>query len=296
MNRQKNHIDLLRLLALFILVLGIIYFNFNLFFPTHIPFIFKFGIIERPINVLILGTDITFDVDHGKKDVEKGRSDTIMLLHFDPLKNRINLVSIPRDSYVNIPGYGFNKINAAYVLGGIDLTEKTIESVLGVNIDYYVVINTKGIIKLVDLLGGVTVNIDKDMYYVDKAQDLYINLKQGRQKLSGKDAEGFIRFRHDALGDLGRISRQQQFLSALSARIANPASFLKAPFIIGIIRDNIRTNISIKKFIMLANNGRMMPKTHIRTSTIPGESGNNEAGSVIFINAAEAKKVIEENF
>ncbi len=296
MNPIKKHIDLLRLIALIILLLGILYFFLNLFLPTKIPFFFKFGVIERPVNVLILGTDVTFDTEHGKKDVEKGRSDTMILLHFDPLKNRINMVSIPRDSYVNIPGYTFMKINAAYVLGGMDLTKKTIESILDVHIDYYVVLNTKGIVKLVDLMGGVDVDVDKDMFYTDKAQDLYINLKQGKQKLDGKQAEGFVRFRHDGLGDLGRIQRQQKFLNALSSRLANPSSLIKSPFILGLIRDNVRSNLSIKKFIMLANTARMMPKTQIRMLTLPGEPANNEAGSVILLNAAEVQEMVKENF
>ena len=296
MTPRKTRIDLLRLIAVIIVIMGIAYFYINLFFPVHMPFIIKLGIIERPLNILVMGTDVTINADTREKNVEKGRSDTLMLMHFDPLKNRINLVSIPRDSYVEIPGYGYNKINAAYVLGGVELAEKTIEKLLGVQIDNYVVINTNGIVKLVNLLGGITVDIEKDLYYVDRAQGLYINLKQGNRKLSGKEAEGFIRFRHDAMGDLGRIQRQQQFFSVLSARIANPSSFIKSPFIIGLIRDHVNSNLSLKKFIMLANNARMMPKNNIRSMTLPGEPGNNAAGSVILINMPEAMKMIEENF
>lgn len=275
---------------------GIAYFYFNLFLPTHVPFIFKFGIVERPLNILVMGTDVTINADTKEKNVEKGRSDTIMLIHFDPLKNKINIVSVPRDSYVEIPGYGFNKINAAYVLGSEELTEKTLENLLGIKIDYFLIINTKGIVSLVDLVGGVTVDIDKDLYYVDRAQGLYINLKQGRKRLSGKEAEGFIRFRHDALGDFGRIQRQQQFFAALSSRIANPGSFIKAPFIIGLIHDHVHSNLSLKRFIMLANNARMMPKNNIKSFTLPGNSGDNIAGSVIFLDMPEVKKIIKENF
>lgn len=296
MSPRKKRVDRLRITGIIILFLGIIYFYFNLFFPTHIPFVLKFGIVERPINILVLGTDVTINADTKAKNVEKGRSDSIMLMHFDPLKNKINLVSIPRDAYVNIPGYGYMKINAAFVLGGEELTEKTIEQLFGINIDYYIAINTKGIVKLVDLVGGITVDIDKDLYYVDKAQGLFINLKQGRRTLSGKQAEGFVRFRHDSLGDFGRIQRQQQFFNALASRIANPASFIKAPFIMGLIHDHVQSNLSLKRFIMLANNARMMPKNHIKSATLPGTTEDNQAGSVVIINMPEAKKIIQENF
>jgi LCP family protein required for cell wall assembly len=293
---MKNKLDYLRIIAIFIVLLAIIYFNLNVLFPRVIPNFLKLAIIERPINILILGTDITFDIETGRSTYEVGRTDTIMLLHYDPLMGEINVLSIPRDSYVEIPGYYNTKINAAYVLGKIDLTIKTVEKLTGVRIDKYVIINTKGLIKLVDLLGGIYIDVEKDMYYVDKAQNLYINLKKGPQKLSGKEAEGYIRFRHDAFGDIGRIERQQKFLKALTRSLSSPNALLKSPFIVGLIRKNIKSSLSLKEFILLANTFRQINLKEVQTQSVPGEPANNEAGSVWLINSLELGKIISQYF
>src|SRR3989339_482617 len=289
MKDKKQKIDRLRLLAIFILMLGIVYFYINLFFPFAIPFFIKTGTFDRPLNMLIVGTDVTFIAETKKVDLRvNGRSDSIMLLHFDPIKNRINAISIPRDSFVQIPGYGYNKINASFALGGIDLTKQTIEK--------HILINTKGIEKLVDLLGGVWVDVEKDLYYVDHAQDLNINLKKGYQKLSGKQANGYTRFRHDAMGDIGRMLRQQQFTKALIKNLVNPVSIIKAPFIIDVIVNNIKSDLSLKEFILLANSIRAMPSENIRTQTIPADPASNWAGSVLILKQGEMNKLIKENF
>jgi len=296
MKRQGKHVDSLRIAALFILMGGIIYFYLNLLFPYAIPFVLKLGVIDRPLNILVIGTDITFNVETKQANMEKGRSDAMMLVRFDALKDRINIVSIPRDAYVEIPGYGFQKINAAYVLGDIELTQRTVEKLTGIKVDRYVIVNTKGIVKLVDLLGGVRVDVEKDLYYVDRAQGLFIDLKQGKQKLSGRQAEGYIRFRHDAVGDTGRIRRQQDFFRALAGKLAAPTSIIKAPFIAEIIRNNIKSNFSLKEFIMAANSVRMMPARHIKSETLSGSDANNEAGSVIILDRAGLERAIKQNF
>ncbi|MFA4967138.1 MAG: LCP family protein [Candidatus Margulisiibacteriota bacterium] len=293
---MNKKIDYLRIIALFVVLLGIFYFYFNLLIPRKLPNFMKAAVVDRPINILVLGTDLMFDDITGRATYDIGRTDTIMLMHYNPLREKINVLSIPRDSYVEIPGYYYTKINAAFVYGGIDLTSKTVEKMTGVKVDKYILMNTKGLAKFVDLLGGINIDIEKDMYYVDKAQGLYINLKKGPHKLSGKEAEGYIRFRHDALGDIGRISRQQNFLKALVKAAASPNALVKSPFIVGIIRKNIRSNLSLKEFILLGNTFRQLDLKEINTSSIPGEPANNEAGSVWMINYPELKKIIAQYF
>jgi len=293
---MKKKIDYLRIIALLILILGISYFYLNLLIPRKLPNFLKIAVIERPINILVLGTDLMFDDITGRATYDIGRTDTIMLMHYDPLREQINVLSIPRDCYVAIPGYYSTKINAAFVFGGIDLTVKTVENMTGLKVDKYLIMNTKGLIKLVDLIGGVKIDIEKDMYYVDKAQGLYINLKKGPHKLSGKEAEGYIRFRHDALGDIGRIDRQQNFLKSLVKSAAAPNALVKSPFIVGIIRKNIRSNLSLKEFIMLGNTFRQLDLKEINTASVPGEPANNEAGSVWLVNYQELKKITDRFF
>ena len=293
---KKKKPDLLRIIALLIIILGIIYFYLNLFAPNVIAPLFRTAVIDKPINILILGTDLNFDIKTNRKITEVSRTDTIMLLHFDPLKQRVNLLSIPRDSYVNIPGYGYTKINAAYVYGGIDLVKETLKDLTGIEVENYLLINTSATVKLIDLLGGINIEVEKNLYYNDNAQNLHINLKAGKQNLSGKQAEGYIRFRHDALGDIGRIERQQKFLKAITSKLATPSALLKAPFILGLIRKNIKTDLSLKKSIIIGNTFRMMKITAINTITVPGEPTNNQAGSVWMINKPELKEILRQSF
>lgn len=294
MPRKKP--DFLRLLGLLVLILGIAYFHLNIFFPKYIPHWLKLAIVERPINILVLGTDLTHDLITHRATSEVGRADTIVLIHYDPLSSKVSLLSIPRDSYVEIPGYHPQKINAAYVFGRIELTKRVVENLTGIRIDKYIIINTPGIVKLVDLLGGIPVEVEKDMRYTDRAGKLYINLKAGKYRLSGKQAEGYLRFRSDALADIGRISRQQKFLKALAESLASPRAFLKAPFIIEVVLNNMKTDLSLREFILLGNTARMLELKEIVNQTVPGEVGDNEAGSVWLIDQVQLRKIIARDF
>ena len=145
----------------------------------------------------------------------------------------IRAISIPRDTRVEIPGHGTHKINAANAIGGPKLAEQVVQDLLGVPIDYYVDMTCSGLRGIVDLVGGVYIVVDENMHYTDRHQNLYINLKAGPQKqlLSGVQAEGYVRFRHDRIGDsgftmlhgkkvpAGRTIRQQYFMRSLVNRI-----------------------------------------------------------------------------
>ena len=174
---------------------------------------FGLPILQQKQNILIVG------VDSNGENTDKfagTRSDTIILVNIDPSKHSINAISIPRDSKVYLANnHGVQKINAAHALGGIDLTIKTVENTLGIKVDKYVLINNDAIKKLVDALGGVPVYIEKDMFYNDYAGKLHINLTKGLHVLNGEQVEGYLRFRKDGLGDIGRTSRQQWFVKAV---------------------------------------------------------------------------------
>lgn len=291
-------IDRLRILALFMVFLGILYFYGNILAPRLIPRTFRIGITRKPITVLVLGTDLTFDAKTGAPIAgSDGRTDSILLLHVDPARYKINLLSIPRDSFVPIPEHGSNKINAANVFGGTELIRSTVENLTGKKIDYYVKIDPFAITKIVDLLGGVKLYVEKDMYYVDRAQDLNINLKQGWQKLSGKEAQDYMRFRHDTWGDIGRIERQQKLLQAIFFSFAHPANLLKAPVVIEIVTKHIQTDLPLSKMIRLANFARMLSPRDIRTFTASGESGTSDyAGSIWLINRGEMEHILNNYF
>ena len=157
------------------------------------------------------------------KDAEGKRTDSIILVHVPSGDGKAALISLPRDSYVPIPGHGRNKINAAYSLGGPKLLVQTIEQVTDVRIDGYVEIGFGGFASVVDSLDGVDICVKRAM----KDPKAGINLKPGCQTLNGPKALGYVRARYsDPLGDIGRVERQRQFLGAIMHKAASPSTAL----------------------------------------------------------------------
>lgn len=201
------------------------------------------------VNILVLGVDVSFD------DSGTARTDTIKLVSLDLDKSRVAILSIPRDTWVSIPGHGHSRINAAFQLGGKEDAERiafartTVAEYLSelygapVPIDHYVRIQTGGFIKIVDAIGGVTVDVEKRMDYTDASQELYIDLQPGLQRLNGEQAMGYVRFRMDAEGDYGRIRRQDQFIRALAQEVQREDSRLQLAQAVGPIMTMLKTDI-----------------------------------------------------
>lgn len=189
---------------------------------------------ERPsdtagYNYLLVGSDSRDGLTKAQKkklatgSVEGKRTDTIMLVHVSESGGKPVMVSLPRDSYVPIPGHKPNKINAAYAFGGARLLTATVENVTGIHVDGYVEIGLGGFASVVDSVGGVRLCVPRDM----KDKKAGINLKKGCQTLGGPDALGYVRSRYeDPLGDIGRAARQRQFLGALMKQAATPSTVL----------------------------------------------------------------------
>ncbi|MFD2082088.1 cell envelope-related function transcriptional attenuator common domain-containing protein [Actinopolymorpha cephalotaxi] len=151
------------------------------------------------------------------------RTDTIMILHVPSLAGSPTLVSLPRDSYVPVPGHGRNKINAAFSIGGPKLLTETVESATGLKMDSYVEIGFGGFVGVVEGLGGVTMCLPKSI----KDEKAHIDLPSGCQNLNGPNALGYVRARYfDPKGDLGRVERQRQFLSAVVKKTASPGTLV----------------------------------------------------------------------
>ena len=156
------------------------------------------------------------DGDSEAAESEPKRTDAMMLASFDPEGNEVALVSMPRDTMVQIPGHkGYDKINAAYAYGGVMLAKQTVANLLRVPIHYYVLVDWRAFKESIDLIGGVDLYVDKDMYYEDPYADLVIDIKHGYQHLNGELAGQYVRFRKDELGDIGRVQRQQKFMLSL---------------------------------------------------------------------------------
>jgi LCP family protein required for cell wall assembly len=231
--------------------------------------------VARPVNILVMGIDNTghphSDPSVTSAQALSGNSDTMLLLRVDPSDDSVNLLSIPRDTQVDIPGIGITKINDANVQGGATLAARTVSSTLnGAPVDRYVRVSTESFRDLVDLLGGVEVYVPAPMSYVDKTQKLKINLAAGLQTLNGSQAEQFVRFRHDALGDIGRVQRQQTLLKALLKRATNPAVIPRLPGLVAAMQKYIDTNMSLEEMLSLVSAGRKLSQGKFKMVMLPG--------------------------
>lgn len=227
--------------------------------------------VTRPVNILVMGIDRVPDVDADSSEVFSGRSDTMLLVRVDPEANSISVLSIPRDTQVEIPGVGLTKINHANMLGGDSLAARVVSRNLnGVEIDRYVRVSTEAFRELVDMLGGVEVFVPDRMVYTDETQGLYIDLEQGWQTLNGDQAEQFARFRADGNGDIGRVQRQQQLIRALRDRISSPAVITQLPQAIQLIQTYVDTNLSLEEMLALANFGLNLEQDSFRMVMLPG--------------------------
>lgn len=213
------------------------------------------------VNILVLG------VDERSDDV--GRSDTMFLLTINPKTQDVAMLSIPRDTRVNIPGHGYDKINHAYGEGKYKLSLQTAEKLLGVNINYWVTVDFNGFKRIIDALGGVTIDVDKRMYYEDPWDNLVIDLQPGVQKLRGADAIGYVRYR-DEEGDIGRIERQQKFIKAVMQQVTQPSTIANLPTLIKELYGAIHTNMSVSDMISYAKIFNDARAKGLRSYMVPG--------------------------
>ncbi|MBD2676152.1 MULTISPECIES: LCP family protein [Nostoc] len=252
--------------------------------------VLRFSELTRPVNLLVMGMSVLppdiQNPPHETKNLKylpqvnsfDGLSDVMLLVKFDPETKKIVMLSIPRDTRTEIEGYGVKKINAANVDGGPALTAKTVSNLLGgVGIDRYVRINVLGVGKLIDALGGVTVYVPKDMKYQDDSQHLYINLKAGKQHLNGDQVLQLLRFRHDELGDIGRIQRQQMVMRALMDQTLNPATVAQLPKVLDVVKEHIDTNLTVEELVALLGFGVRTNRSNMQMLMLPGRfSEKNE--------------------
>ncbi|AKL95113.1 transcriptional attenuator, LytR family [Clostridium aceticum] len=223
------------------------------------------------INILVLGVDAL-----NLQKSQATRADTIMLLSTEGDGSNPVLISIPRDTRVNIPGRRSpEKINHAHAYGGVELLTNTVEGFLDIPIHYYVRVNYKAVEELVEALGGVTVDVPIDMKYSDPYDDppLHIDIKKGQQVLGGKDALHFLRFRSGyANQDLGRIQAQQKFVHALMDKMMSPMTIFKVPTLTKTFYNNVDTNIPKNKMLSLGIKGLRAKFQEITKLTLPGST------------------------
>ena len=240
---------------------------------------------QRQVNILILGTDVDFGCS---------RTDTIKFVHLDLDAQRISVLSIPRDTWAQLPNGKFNRINEAYALGMADrdkslISAKTaIEALLTdtygqpVHADYYMRMQVDQFQQVVEALGGVDLNVEKQMDYEDPSQDLLIHLKPGFQHLDSYNTMCYIRFRHDNEGDYGRIRRQSQFLRALATKVHNSSNWDKMSSIPPILKMTY-TNLEANDILGIKQVADAVGMDGMQMLTLPTTPTFKGAASVVEI-------------
>jgi len=255
-------------------------------------FHFESGIsFDQPVNLLVLGLD-----------EEELRTDVILLFNYNPGLSRLNILSITRDTRVYARGK-YSKINALYSAGKEQLVADEIRQITGLPVKYYLTMNFKGFRKIIDALGGVEFNVPFNMDYDDPGQNLHIHLDKGEQLLDGDAAEQLVRYRKGNRsgqgyfdGDIGRISMQQEFATALIRQKMSVRNLSKVNDIFDIMKEYIRTNIGITDIAQYLSSLKDIKKESIKTFTLPGESAvKNDVWYYIY-NKELTGKIINEDF
>jgi LCP family protein required for cell wall assembly len=219
--------------------------------------------LDQPVNVLVVGVDR--DVKSGDPQRRSAmNTDVLIFAHLDPVKKKAFLLSIPRDTRVQLPT-GPEKINAAYAIGGMDRLKKTVMELTGMTVDRYLMIDFPAFVQMIDALGGVEFNVDKPLFNPEGT----VSLKPGKQRLTGEQALTVVRFRHEELGDIARVQRQQQFLAAVGAKLreSDVLDWVKG---LRAMSDSLRTDMTIGEMgaLLTAMQGQ---EAEWVTHTLPGE-------------------------
>ncbi len=205
------------------------------------------------------------------------------LMGVDVKNGAINVVSVPRDTLVDV-SWNTKKINSTYNNGGIDKLESELEETLGIPVDYYVKVDLKGFVKLVDKIGGVYFDVPINMDYDDPTQDLHIHVNKGYQKLDGDTAIGVVRFRHNNDGtgygteDVGRIETQHAFMAAVAEQTLKVGNLSKIGSFAQIFSDYVDSDLSVGNMIWFGKQAVNMGSDNIHFSTLPGDPNGKYMG------------------
>jgi LCP family protein required for cell wall assembly len=235
---------------------------------------------KRPLFILVLGSDA-----RAGQNVERSRADSIHIIGIDVRRKRASILGFPRDSWVSIPGYGTAKINTAMYVGGPELMVRTIESLTGIRIDFYVLTSFRGLMSLVDGIGGLEVDVPYAMHDGHSGS----NFSPGKQRLNGKEALAFSRDRHSVPGgDVGRSKNQGRLLLAALKKLRS--GFEKDPGLlftwIGIGWRHVRTDLSFQTLLDLGLTATQVSSGNVDNQVVPSTVGTVGQQSVVFITSS----------
>lgn len=231
----------------------------------------------KPLSYYFQGARDTYLLLVGLDQDPPHRSDTVMVIHLDLEELRARVLSVPRDLRLWQPSGHQDKLAHAYVYGqereknGAGWVRESVERLLGIDIPYYVVIKFDEFVRAVDELGGVELTVEKPLKYHDRAQNLHIDIAAGRQRMDGETLLKYVRFRHDALGDIGRMVRQQKAVAAILRTVKEHGSWRRAPALVSQFYDATSTNLSLDQLVALARKLPRMGEDSIRGQCLPSE-------------------------
>ncbi|MFA5383532.1 MAG: LCP family protein [Eubacteriales bacterium] len=245
----------------------------------------------KSMTVLLLGAD-------SRPGEITGRTDSIVVAHVDTIQKRLSLLSVPRDTKVEIPRHGTDKINCANVYGGPALTASVVSDLIGMPVQYYTLVNWDGFKDIVDILGGISIDVEKRMYYNDNSDgpEYAIDLWPGVQRLDGRKALQYVRYRNDALGDISRTQRQLNFLTALAHEIIKPETIIKLPRLIPKVNECMKTNLSTGQLIELVSMAKKLDQLATAAQTLPGSFSNQNGVSYWAVDYDQARQVAKALF
>jgi LCP family protein required for cell wall assembly len=246
--------------------------------------------LKNRVSVLLIGAD-------QRPDEIKFNTDSLILASIDPKTKQTCLLSIPRDTRVALTGHGYVRINQIAALTDLPTLQKNVEKLTGVKLAGYVQTNFAGFKKIIDTLGGITVDVEKDMYYeTGDIEDGYINLKKGVQRLNGSQALQYARFRHDALADISRTARQQVVLKAVANEMFKLSTLPKLPFLVPQLMEAVNTNLAAKDIFTIATAAVRLDSANVISQTLPGTFLDVNGVSYWKVDPAEAKEVVKNLF
>ncbi len=234
------------------------------------------------LNILFMGID-------ARSNEENSRSDTIILASIDKKTKQAAMVWIPRDTRVEVSPGHYDKINSVNYIQGPETACQVVGKLLNVKVKYYVVSNFDGFAEMVDILGGVHIDVEGNMNHPDPDPRLRINLSKGPQLLNGEDALRYVRYRGGPTADIGRTQRQAKFVKALANEMIQTSTIVKLPELLPKLRENVHTNLPVKEMGTLANIARHFGTDSIITQTLPGYSYTDPNNGASYWKADEEK-------
>ncbi|MDB5083356.1 MAG: hypothetical protein JWN30_242 [Bacilli bacterium] len=243
----------------------------------------------EPITILLVGID-------RRPSETQSRSDSLVLAVVNPKSKSIQLLPIPRDTYAFVPGYGQTKINHAMFYGGIHLLKKTVSGYFHVPVNRYMIVDFNGFTKVVDDLGGLKVNVEKNMNYDDPTDGTHIHLHSGVNQLTGQQVLGYARFRHDLEADSGRMHRQQEVLKLLAEKVKTVQTWPKLFPILDHLGEHLQTDIAPVTMVQLIKTFHDYPSSEIKTLSLAGVNEINPSDDLWYFFVKEEERHRIANF